>query len=147
MREAFCLSILYSFIFQINPNLFLLEKMWWALLDSNQGTPKRPDLQSGGFSHSPKDPYIILGAPSRNRTGTAFLPWDFKSHASTCSAKGAYNYWVGLWPSHLGTHRNWCSTVGLLLETPKCYPTTRLWTAVAYNAARPSYPKVCGKIY
>ena len=34
--------------------------VWWALLDSNQGTPKRPDLQSGGFNHSPKDPHKRL---------------------------------------------------------------------------------------
>ena len=31
-----------------------------------------------------------FGAPSQNRTGTDFRPWDFKSHASACSAKGAY---------------------------------------------------------
>ena len=31
--------------------------VWWVLLDLNQRTPKRPDLQSGGFSHSPKHPY------------------------------------------------------------------------------------------
>ena len=30
------------------------------------------------------------GAPSQNRTGTDSRPWDFKSHASACSAKGAY---------------------------------------------------------
>lgn len=99
--------------------------IWWALLDSNQGTPKRPDLQSGGFSQLTQRPiykrlslttprvlytkwymenlhttrYSICkgtlrvrpaGAPSQNRTGMDSRPWDFKSHASACSAKGAY---------------------------------------------------------
>ena len=30
---------------------------WWAVLDSNQGTQKRSDLQSDGFNHSPNYPY------------------------------------------------------------------------------------------
>ena len=29
---------------------------WWALLDSNQGTQMRPDLQSGGFSQLTQRP-------------------------------------------------------------------------------------------
>ena len=66
---------------------------------------------------------------------------DFKSRASAYSATRAYSYWVGLWPSHLGTHPNWCSTVGLLIETPKCYPTTRLWNGCCLQRRASFIPK------
>lgn len=38
----------------------LSPNIWWALLDSDQGNRKVPDLQSGAFDHFAKYPYRRL---------------------------------------------------------------------------------------
>lgn len=55
----------------------LSPNMWWALLDSDQGNRKVPDLQSGAFDHFAKCPLVTAVAShgdNRNVTSGAVCP-------------------------------------------------------------------------
>lgn len=72
------------------------EKQWWRGLDSNQRTPKRADLQSAGFNHSPTPPQ---GSRHRDNAQAGSLEHRAKSvNAASADCTGALRALTRLLP-------------------------------------------------